>query len=679
MNNTDKSHGETLMDTIIPKSVIIKQNVLETDSIQELFTKIINKELSFSDLLEIINMSSTKLLRDKLISLFILLDSQSKLDINEYLEKSKDPNRNIRQVIVLCILEKIKFLNIKIDVNYKTLFDNIYPERLMDVDSFIRFACLETFGLLCSKDEKILMKNFVFLKYGLNDKNEIIRKCSLKIIIENFEAKKSTKHIFLQVHKRINEILEFDKCKIVRNLATKAVFLFYKAEFIGDAEVLKALNINLYLKTYRNFLIGFFNDNSTDGFLNELDFNASSIKEFNVEDFKTYEKFAFHQDSLYIPLTLHFISDKLNNQVINLSTTELGIFLNFVYWKESHNFKCCEKENCYLEVLKIIPIPEALMADFCKLQEVIKQNKKYLEIYAEIFKNVDLNILMCQPSSVERAIKLFGEQKISCLEFFKKINNSFKTAVSNALMNYSIKEKMKYFDFSDELKEKDDILTKSYAVFWILIRHEFSKINNISLTKLVSTEIPEFLEILDFFQKKAMEFSNNHETNEPNDLISGIKVFYQKLKNFLETNLDLFFGKESNAILLIEYLNRKGINDFNLGRLFFIQSSKNINVILKLKPKQLIFDILFGKTMKFEDVNIETVVEKLKILIPNVKRGSVHLFLYFNEFCLIERFEKILIELVPLLKLEDAIVLENKSQGKIRDVLSMKIKREDKK
>lgn len=464
----NKSYGESLMDVIIPNNTIIEQNILESDTIQELFIKIINKDISFNDLLELININSTKILREKFINLFSLLDSQNKILINEYIEKSKDKNRNIRQIIVLCILEKLKYLNNN-NSDFKILFNIIYPERLMDVDSLIRFTCLETFGFLCLKNEKLLIKNYRFLKNSLNDKNELIRKCSLRIIIENFNSKKSTKNIFMKLYLRINEMLEFDKCKIVRNLSAKTIFMFYKAEFIGDAEVLKALNINLYLKTYKNFLIGFFNDNSIDGFLNEINFNENNlIKEFNNEDFINYQKFILHEDSLYTPLTLHFISNKLINQRINLSITELKIFLDFIYWKESNNFKCCEIEICYLEVLKIIKIPDSLIPNLCKLKEIIKNNKKYLKIFSEIFENIDLNILINHAHEIEKIIKIFSEEKIDCLEFFQKLQLDFKDSIEIALNNYSIKQKIKYFDYSSELKEEDDILIKCYSVFWIL-------------------------------------------------------------------------------------------------------------------------------------------------------------------------------------------------------------------
>lgn len=206
---------------------------------------------------------------------------------------------------------------------------------------------------------------------------------------------------------------------------------------------------------------------------------------------------------------------------------------------------------------------------------------------------------------------------------------------------------------------------------------DFKKINNISLKNIKSNEIPEFLEFVEFFQKKSIDFPINYPIEESNDLISAIKIFNEKLKELISINYEIFFLKESNIILLIDYFNKKGLEGIKTNNLFFIKSSKNIEFLLNLKPKQLIFDILFDSLRNYKNENLDFVIEKLKILIPKIKKGTIKLFLYFNEFCLNNKFENILIELIPLLKFEDAIVLENKTNGKLKEVLLLKIKNEE--
>lgn len=671
----NKNEENSFIDTIIPNTFTeIQDNILISDTSQELITKINNKELKFSDLLEVISNHSTKPMRDKIISVFLCLDARKQLS-DEYLEKIESNNRNVRQISVLCALEKLKYLTGTKSKDFKILFDKIFPNRLRDVDNLIRVSCLETFCHLCISNSQLLKKHFKFISFALNDKTETVRKAALRAVLELFSNTQGIKKQFISIKNRLMEILEFDKCKMARNLSSKVLFKYFKAEYINNEEVLKALNTFLFTKTLRNFLIAFYNENSEDGYLNEKDLSAENPKE---EDFRKYERFLFHKDGFYMPLTLHFMSSKITNQKIIFSNLEFKYFIDFVCWKESQGFVCCEKENCYLEVLKIIKIDENCLNELCKLKDKIKHKKENLKIFSEILESIDKQVLMSCAEKVEDLIKELGDKKVECLPLFQSLKPHFKISVNNALENYAVKHKMKYFDFSEELKEKDDVLTKCYAIFWFLIKNEFKKIEELNLTNnLLISDIAEFLEIVEFYQKKSSELKITDEPEVIDDLSTAIHFIFKKLKEICKENIKNIFSRSSTAVSFIDFIERK-IFEKEIIKEIFLQADKNIYALLNLKSKQEIFEILFGLIKNLEDKEIKKVNENLKILIPKIKKGTIKIFLLFNEICLNKKYEDFLIEIIPLLKYEDAIVLENKTTGNLKNCLNEKIKKEEK-
>ncbi|ORD98067.1 hypothetical protein HERIO_81 [Hepatospora eriocheir] len=595
------------------------------------------------------------LFNTKIVSIIQDLNNYS---IVKFIEYSNDKNRSIRNVVTNVLLDKIDKTEDEDDV--RLIIENVLFPRLYDVDSGIRLYCLkQIINLIIKKKSNngifnLIVNNVTLITNLMNDKGELIRKRSLKILKMLYDKNKN-----IQIP-NIDKLLK-DKNIQIRTESLKlymCLFLDGKISEIDLFHILKEDNFNLNSKVCKDV------------------FKKLNI-DVNIDD-------------------LHRLSKNTSNtfisKIINYNTL-LKLFNEYI--KESSN--CCSNSYfCLFDVIitnfNITNI--SIMGDLLetckdnvnnviKLVDILYKIDNYLEIPNNLLNR--LNTLILNHIKSKTLLEKY-------LMLLSRIINDFdikKYLISLLNINKEyINIIVKYINKQEFISENINYLSntgKCYYILWLLKDKEYEKIQSVLNLeiKLKKDEINILIDFIGYFYDKIKLLNGNtvnimNEENNLNNLNSILKyVTFKLIEKIRNVNVDEYFIDEINCLYLAKLI-KIGIFTSECERLFkYIKIDKLIILFKSINMTEELFKgfincLLNNKTMKVNDIKLLS-----RLISKETNKLSNKTFVFNtikNNINQVDLIDNCYIYFINNLTLNECIVLENLlSKCKFKETLLKKI------
>lgn len=611
------------------------------------------------DIVELIMKTPHSLIK-KLQTVFVKLNNY---DMEKIIELTQSKKRLQRYTSTFLIFSRIKVLiKDKNDIKsvyeaIERLYEEVFLVRYRDVYPLIRAMCIQFISEWII--EMKVLRKAEYLKFvgsALNDKSNLVRRRAIKAFASLLKIKEinDLNDFYLKYKSRIIEISKFDVNLILRSECTKtAILIFLKNDSIFDkTEILKivALENIQSPEIYRKVAKKILPDTIWD--LEEIHNHLETPEIF---------KYLVEKDEDYITL--------LNNITEFIKTQSF----------------CCNKDTiCFFDIMKDIKAEEDRPLNIpvdilINLINVVKSNYKNIVGFLRFIVNVrSFRYFPGQTFELIDLLKisvLGTEENIQTIEafviFLKRLEEHFSIQVISIIDQIKNRYPLiviKSFDISNEsIFLCCQPILKCYAALWKVIQEDYDWIKNIDFNEIgESKDIENYFELLDFleFFHSKSQGSNNYDSKI--DCFSAMSIIYEKLYTFLLCNFK--FDSADCCPYLFKLLNIGVFTQFSfvlfkLAKLddlnYFIENCKDANWLIKGY-----FEALVDGNKEIEKKLIKIVKNVLSKVQKHNKKGEILKTLFEGIKSVVgmsQLLDTILIYFIPLLGMNEAIVLENLS------------------
>lgn len=654
------------MDSLIKNSIIkdTRESVisaLEIFSPEKLVKTLQEKVDCTEELLEIIKTTQMHQLK-KLSKIFL---NVTNFDIERIVELTVSKTRlhRFNSTFLIFSLIKTSYLNTKMIDQVEALFESVYVPRFRDIDPAIRAMCVQFLSeWTCNSSA---LRNTAYLKYigwALNDRNDSVRRKSVRTVqqLSKFSKEKEGGAVTSFIEKYKSRLLEIATNDCNQNI---------------QKECCKSI-LSIYLKNSKLF--------SLEEILTALSNNDS----FSETKSQVLKKIC--PEGIWDLEALHRILIKSNPAIfrnLKLSDSDMPSFvLNIVEFVRNHSTCCNSGQLCFLSILKVLDFTADPLC-FLDLLEAVKDSAVNTRLVVSTLSSVSSYSLF--PGSTFKILdylrklaltnNYFIEDFVSLL---KKIEDPYSLQVETIILDLKPLypyPTIKYFDISDVVTPDSLQVIKCYAALWMILREEYSWIDTLNFDSPSLTDQPPFayLEIVDF----AIFFHSKMSpvfppVSPPVDPPTCARLLFEKLILFISKNF--YFDNEESCTRLFKLVSLGYLTDFS--KVIFENCTENflrqsIGQVKDVKPLVLGY-FEFLENMKSPKKLQGSELSRLlacKVGKTNTDRyllGPMKRLLSSRDL-----LDTVLIHFVPLLNVNECIVLENLApKSKFKTMLLRKCK-----
>ncbi|KAM0680350.1 cohesin complex subunit [Glugoides intestinalis] len=655
------------MDSLI-KNSIIKDSKVSTISALEIFSpeKLIKtlqeKEDCTEELLEIVKTTPMHQLK-KLSKIFL---NVTNFDIERIVELtvSKTRLQRFNSTFLIFSLIKTNYLNAKMIDQVEALFESVYVPRFRDIDPAIRAMCVQ---FLCEWTcNSSALRNTAYLKYigwALNDRNDSVRRKSVRTVqlLAKFSKEKEGSAVIGFIEKYKERLLEIATNDCNQNI---------------QKECCKSV-LSIYLKNNALF--------SLEEILAVLS-NSDSCSETKYQVLKK-----ICPEGIWDLDALHRIIAKSNAVIfknLKLSDSDFSSFvLNIVEFVRNRSTCCNSGLLCFLSILKVLNFTADPLC-FVDLLDAVKDSAINTRLVVSALSSVSSYSLF--PTSTFKILDYLRKLALTNNYFIeefvlllKKIEDLYSLQVETIILDLKPLypyPTIKYFDISDVVTPDSLQIVKCYAALWMILKEEYSWISSLDFDSPSLLNQPPFayLEIVDF----AIFFHSKMSTvfphvSPPVDPSTCARLLFEKLIFFISKNF--YFDSEESCIRLFKLVSIGYLTDFSKVIFEYCPDEdflkQSISQVKDIKPLVLGY---------FEYLEIQKPPKKLystelsRLLASKVSKTSTDRYLLIPMKKLLpsrDVLDSVLIHFVPLLNVNECIVLENLApKSKFKAMLLRKCK-----
>lgn len=570
----------------------------------------------------------------------LFLDIFHKLSIDENKEK----------------FEKLANIAILIKFNLSKLID---LTKIMDINT--RYASTFVSIFLLIYEIKIgKTVNLDLILKRARDKDQRIRKIVINEIFNFYDISKDEirNQLFLSLRDPNKSIQE----KALEGIQKICLDESNNENFLLNLEsIIREQLSGQIQRTAADFLFDIFEKNKNEEKkLSILKICSFSKIEILINQLKKKEKDIF--------IVYHILYEKCTIQVFDsfeFTHAQKNKYCTFIINSFKNSKKCCVKENCHLKILSAINFKNLKL--IFELLEITKENSKNISIIIELLSKIETKRL-ANSEYTESILKIIASNKKNHTENFiillQRLEEKMQSIILEIIKTIKHKKLIGYFNI--EPSDNFGILCKA---LWHLRDKKFDEIKKIEFFDYKNEDIQEISKILLYLINRYEKIKNKNLIDNSKEFVEAIKIICDKSIEFLSLNMakikknDIFYDFLITFLLKGYFQSHKSLLFKSFSNLKqFIKKSQDMDLIINI-----VIEFLLKNNKSSNIKEISTIfIKKMK------NRPSIQIFNILKGLILEKKEMKNFKFLIPILSLDERIILENIAEGEFKQELKSK-------